>query len=669
MKPIAPNTLIQNRYLVVHLIGKGGMGEVYLAVDQRLGSAVALKRTFFSDDEQLGNAFEREARTLARLRHPVLPKVSDHFTEQATQYLVMEHISGEDISKRLETNQKPFPLSWVLFWADHLLDALTYLHTHEPPIVHRDIKPQNLKLTDENNIVLLDFGLSKSSGGETRISTSGSIVGYTPHYAPMEQIRGTGTDARSDIYSLSATLYQILSNVVPADALTRADALISGMEDPIKPLNVINPEVSEPISKVILNGMEVSQDKRFSSARDMQKALRDAFSRSKNEVSSQSATLNKQAGMHIPPSQIVTEVISMPAVAPPVVSIPPQAKNDIYAAKNSAVSPKQDIDTQASFRSNPEPVREFDATLRYDEDIHTSKQSDIRTEVLIAGSSPEITAAQNGYYDKKENDTGVKNFPKEESFDFGNNSAESTDFGANESFSPGATVPLFTLDEPSHPQTPDESFSNYNHGSPDQKDSSAFATYIPQQNPAPAVKPKGQTPAKLPVEKKSSGKATAIAAGVGIFLIFGIGIAAAGWFMFGGNTQTTVIKEEPTPMPQSTIEAVPTPEVTLEVVTESNTNANTSGINSNTSDNSKPQPEEQVTTVKTQPNPPAEQNTKPKQSQQTSQSGQVYQPQQPNRVVTPKQNTQSTTTRPPVVTTKTETPKKPPVKIDRTTVQ
>ncbi|MBA4185786.1 MAG: serine/threonine protein kinase, partial [Acidobacteria bacterium] len=163
MKPISPNTLIQNRYLIIHLIGKGGMGEVYLAVDQRLGSAIALKRTFFSDDATLGNAFEREARTLARLRHPVLPKVSDHFTEEGTQYLVMDHIAGEDISKRLESMQKPFPISWVLFWADQLLDALTYLHTNEPPIIHRDIKPQNLKLTDENHIVLLDFGLSKNT--------------------------------------------------------------------------------------------------------------------------------------------------------------------------------------------------------------------------------------------------------------------------------------------------------------------------------------------------------------------------------------------------------------------------------------------------------------------------------------------------------------------------
>src|SRR4028119_204336 len=237
MKPIAPNTLIQNRYLIVQLIGKGGMGEVYLAVDQRLGSAIALKRTFFSDDATLGHAFEREARTLARLRHPVLPKVSDHFTEEGTQYLVMEHISGEDMAKRLETNSSSFPISWVLFWADQLLDALNYLHSHEPPIIHRDIKPQNLKLTDENSIILLDFGLSKNNAGDTwhiPSGSTGSVVGYTPHYAPMEQIRGTGTSPRSDIYALSATIYQLMSNVVPSDALTRADALLNGMEDPIR---------------------------------------------------------------------------------------------------------------------------------------------------------------------------------------------------------------------------------------------------------------------------------------------------------------------------------------------------------------------------------------------------------------------------------------------------
>ena len=98
MKPLAPNTLLQNRYLIVQLIGKGGMGEVYLAVDQRLGSAVALKRTFFSDDERSAMLLNAKRELLARLRHPVLPKVSDHFIENENQFLVMEHISGDDLS-------------------------------------------------------------------------------------------------------------------------------------------------------------------------------------------------------------------------------------------------------------------------------------------------------------------------------------------------------------------------------------------------------------------------------------------------------------------------------------------------------------------------------------------------------------------------------------------
>lgn len=261
------------------------MGEVYLSVDQRLGSAVALKRTFFTEDSTLAAAFEREARILARLRHPVLPKVIDHFVENGDQYLVMEHISGDDLSKRLESAGKPFPLSWVMFWADQLLDALSYLHSHEPAIVHRDIKPQNLKLTDDNHIVLLDFGLSKDFDTKSTSNplNSASVAGYSPHFASMEQIRGTGTDARSDIYSLSATLYQLMANSVPVDALSRADALLGGKSDPIVPLNELNSEVSSAISEVIIKGAALRQEERFSSAGEMQKALRRAFDRTKKD--------------------------------------------------------------------------------------------------------------------------------------------------------------------------------------------------------------------------------------------------------------------------------------------------------------------------------------------------------------------------------------------------
>jgi serine/threonine protein kinase len=279
MKPLAANSLLQNRYLIIHHIGKGGMGEVYLAVDQRLGNPVALKRTVFRDDAMMWDAFEREARILARLRHSVLPKVSDHFSEKEEQYLVMEYISGDDLSKRLEAAKKPFPMQWVLYWADELLDALHYLHTHEPPIVHRDIKPQNLKLTNENHVVLLDFGLAKNSvARKTQVSSSGgSLVGYTPNYAPIEQIRGAGTNPRSDIYSLSATLYQLMTGAIPMDALTRAESVIGGMGDSIPSPRELVPEISPEISAVILRGMSLNSEQRYPDAREMQKALREAY--------------------------------------------------------------------------------------------------------------------------------------------------------------------------------------------------------------------------------------------------------------------------------------------------------------------------------------------------------------------------------------------------------
>ncbi|CAN5414894.1 hypothetical protein BH20ACI1_BH20ACI1_06420 [soil metagenome] len=641
MKPIAPNTLIQNRYLVVQLIGKGGMGEVYLAVDQRLGSAVALKRTFFSDDELLGNAFEREARTLARLRHPALPKVSDHFTEEATQYLVMEHISGEDISKRLELTEKPYPLSWVLFWADHLLDALTYLHTHDPPIIHRDIKPQNLKLTDENNIVLLDFGLAKNTAGDTRVTTSGSIVGYTPHYAPMEQIRGTGTDARSDVYSLSATLYQILTNVVPSDALTRADAFLSGFEDPVKPISEINAEVSESISGIISKGMEVSQDKRFKSAREMQKALRDAYSKVKSDVTTKTASLNQNTPLKAKPSQIVTEVIP----TPPSVSV---IQSHISQEDNS-IPNRQDFNSQPPSKDEASEPN-FDATLRMDVDVHDSvpQQSAIETEVFIAGSSPEITAAQNGEFDKKDNFTPTDDFNENKFSTPVEDFSQTDDFGANEQFSksddysdvgkfsPDSTVPLFSLDKQDDEEVSSEIESDFDVISPAAE--SAASGFAAQQNNSPAVDYKTPTPVQKSVPpQKSNGKIYAVAGGLAAFFILAIGAAGLVWYMFSDSS--TITKENPTPTPQATVEVTPTPQPTLEAVTNTNSEETT---NTNTNSSVEEELANTNTTDKID-----EQSGKTKREQ-------ITQP-PPVKVSTPKPNKQ-------VTAAKTPTDKKPVTK-------
>jgi len=272
---IESGTLLQDRYRVVKLIGQGGMGTVYVATDERFHSTVAIKQTFF-DDPTLRKAFEREAQLLNHLRHAALPKVSDHFIEGNGQFLVMEYIVGDDLSALLEERSDPFPLADVLRWADELLDALDYLHTHEPPVVHRDIKPQNLKLTTRGQIVLLDFGLAKGATTETRANMTASVFGYSRHYAPLEQIQGTGTDARSDLYSLAATLYHLLTGKVPVDALTRASAIINNQTDPLRLAHLAHPQVPEAISRVVQRALAQKATLRHATAAEMRAALRQA---------------------------------------------------------------------------------------------------------------------------------------------------------------------------------------------------------------------------------------------------------------------------------------------------------------------------------------------------------------------------------------------------------
>lgn len=273
---LAPGTLLQNRYSIARLIAEGGMGAVYLARDQRLDNMVALKETLFTD-ERMSKAFEREARLLARLRHPALPRVSDHFIDESGQFLVMEYIPGDDLAQILKRQAEPLSCDEVIRWADQLLDALEYLHTQDPPIVHRDIKPQNLKVTERGQIILLDFGLAKGMPLQmTRVTSSGSIYGYTPNYAPMEQIQGLGTDPRSDLYSLGATLYHLVTGRTPTDALTRAAAVVEGQSDPLRAASELNGQVSSAVASVVQKALALSRNQRHVSAAEMRSAMRAA---------------------------------------------------------------------------------------------------------------------------------------------------------------------------------------------------------------------------------------------------------------------------------------------------------------------------------------------------------------------------------------------------------
>jgi len=269
------NTLLQGRYLIVEQIGRGGMGAVYKATDTRLRSTIALKETLVGG-EMLLKAFEREAQLLAGLRHPALPRVSDHFIDESGQFLVMEFIPGDDLAALLLKRGSPFPFGDVLRWGDQLLDALDYLHSRQPPVVHRDIKPQNMKVTDRGEIILLDFGLAKGAAMQTRVTGTSSIFGYTPHYAPLEQIQGTGTDPRSDLYSLAATMYHLLTGQAPIDALTRAAAKINDEPDPLLAAHIATPDVPPAMADVLSRAMAQNASQRYPTAAAMRAALRDA---------------------------------------------------------------------------------------------------------------------------------------------------------------------------------------------------------------------------------------------------------------------------------------------------------------------------------------------------------------------------------------------------------
>ena len=276
MTAIPPNTLVQNRYLVVQTIGTGETGEVYLGVDQWSGSAVALKRTAGGADT---GALETASKTLANLRHPVLPKVIDNFTDDGQHFLVMEHITGENMQSRLEEARKPFPLTWTMFWADQMLDALNYLHSHQPPIVHGDIKPANFKLTDENHIVLLDHNMGKPG------SVAAENQRRVNPFASPECLRGERPTPSCDLYSFAASFYELMTNLTPPDASKRFDAVRSGLPDPLISPFRANPEIPMDVSEVLIRGLDLSPEKRFQAAVEMQRDMRRAYKKNKDAMS------------------------------------------------------------------------------------------------------------------------------------------------------------------------------------------------------------------------------------------------------------------------------------------------------------------------------------------------------------------------------------------------
>jgi len=256
------------------------MGATYRTEDLRLeGRFCAVKEALPDPDaspdelKQGREQFYREASTLARLDHPNLPKVSDYFSEDDRDYLVMDFVAGQDLQTKLANalaQGHPLDEKQVLAWAEQLCNALEYLHSQDPPVLHRDIKPGNIKITPSGTVKLVDFGLVKVLLPDEQRTITVVQGRGTVQYTPLEQYGGDSghTDARSDIYSFSATLYHLLTGQAPADAKRRF--LTPGS---LAPPRSLNSAISPHVERAILWGLAMHPDERPASVAEFRAEL------------------------------------------------------------------------------------------------------------------------------------------------------------------------------------------------------------------------------------------------------------------------------------------------------------------------------------------------------------------------------------------------------------
>jgi serine/threonine protein kinase len=262
---LAQGELLNGRYRIIEVLGHGGMGSVYRAHDESLSVDVAVKENLFTT-EDYARQFRLEAVILAGLRHPNLTRVTDHFVLPGMgQYLVMDYIEGQDLRQILEKGGA-IAEEFAARIGVAICDALTYLHTRKPPIIHRDIKLGNIKIAPDGQIYLVDFGLAKFVEGDQQTQTGARAM--TPGYSPPEQYGSGRTDARSDVYSLGATLYAAITGFIAEDAFARA---VDGLE--LTPLRKRNPKITPAFAATIEKAMEVQAASRFQSAEDFKQAL------------------------------------------------------------------------------------------------------------------------------------------------------------------------------------------------------------------------------------------------------------------------------------------------------------------------------------------------------------------------------------------------------------
>ncbi len=301
-------TIIQERYSIVDILGRGGFSAVYLVKDEQDGLLFALKE-LIDQDKMERTRFTFECTVLERLRHPALPRVHRVFEENDRAYMLMDYVSGSNLEVlRRKQPHDSFPLREVLIIMEPIVQAISYLHSQEPPIIHRDIKPSNIIVPQEDDFavrqvgkdgessqdatstplsksVLVDFGIAKEY---TTDSTTTAIRHCSPGYGAPEQY-ALGTDLRTDIYGLAATFYALLTGKIPVDSLQRATQLGTQGTDPLIPVRELAPSVPENVANAIQRAMSIGPNNRFNSVAEFWQAIHEQAAQ-KNQKGRQTTT-------------------------------------------------------------------------------------------------------------------------------------------------------------------------------------------------------------------------------------------------------------------------------------------------------------------------------------------------------------------------------------------
>ncbi|MCS7191750.1 MAG: protein kinase [Armatimonadetes bacterium] len=270
---LAKGTVLNNRYIVMHVLGFGGFSAVYLAFDQRLNNRRVAVKELLQTDTNIIQQFETEAKILATLSHPALPKAYDWFKQFGSDryYLVMEFVDGISVWDLVQQKGMLTPLTAMQI-IEPVLDAVAYLHNQNPPIIHRDIKPSNILLSKDRKVYLVDFGIVKVAGPGQKTATGAQ--GVTPGFSPPEQYLAAGeTDVRSDIYALGATLYFMLTAKVPPDVTERLQKEMAGQSS-LESIRSVNSAVSPQVEQAIFIAMALKKEQRFNSVNDFRAGLK-----------------------------------------------------------------------------------------------------------------------------------------------------------------------------------------------------------------------------------------------------------------------------------------------------------------------------------------------------------------------------------------------------------